>query len=62
VIVDVLMPSAVIDVGEAVIVDCAALAEPTVNVTPAVDVIAEPFNVPETVVLPTVVGEVKRAL
>ena len=62
VIVDVLDPFAVIDVGDAVIVDCATLAAPTVKFTTAVAVIALPLSVPEIVALPTIVGDVSTAL
>ena len=61
-IVDELDPFAVIDVGDAIIVDCATLAAPTVKFTTAVAVIALPFSVPEIVALPTVVGDVSMAL
>ena len=62
VIVDVFDPFAVIDVGDAVIVDCATLAAPTVKLTEPVEVIALPLSVPEIVALPTVVGDVSTAL
>jgi len=62
VMVDVLVPFAVIDVGEAVIVDVAVDAVPTVNVTVASSVIALPFNVPVIVAVPATVDEVKVAV
>jgi hypothetical protein len=62
VIVDVLVPFAVIDVGEATIVDCARLAAPGIKATDAVEVIALPFNVPEIVAPPTLVGDVNTAV
>lgn len=55
-------PFAVMDVGDAVIVDCAMLAAPTVNVTIASSVIEEPFNVPVIVPEPTDVGDVNTAV
>jgi hypothetical protein len=62
VIVDVLVPFAVMDVGDAVIVDCARLAAPAVKVTVAVAVIALPLSVPEIVALPASVGDVNVAV
>jgi hypothetical protein len=62
VIVDVLAPFAMMDVGDAVIVDCARLAEPAVKLTVAVAVIALPLSVPEIVALPATIGDVSTAL
>jgi hypothetical protein len=59
--VEVLVPFAVIDVGEAVIVDVAVDAVPTVNVIVASSVIALPFNVPVIVAVPATVDDVKVA-
>jgi len=60
--VDVLVPFAVMDVGEAVIVDVAVEAVPTVNVTVASSVIALPFSVPVIVAVPATVDDVKVAV
>lgn len=63
VIVDVLVPSAGIEVGDAVICDVAPDAGPgPVNVTVAVSVIDEPFTVPLTVALPGVEADVRVAV
>ena len=58
VMVDVLVPFAVIDAGAAVIVDVDALAAPGANVTVSLSVIAVPPTVPLMVALPAVVDEV----
>ncbi len=62
VMVDVLVPFAVIDVGEAVINDVAVEAVPTVNVTVALSVMELPFNVPVIVAVPVTVDEVNVAV
>ena len=60
--VDVLVPLAVIDVGEAVIVDVTRLAAPGVNATTSLSVIATPPMVPLMVELPAVIDEVNVAV
>jgi hypothetical protein len=62
VIVEVVMPSATIEVGAAVISEVVASAAPGVNVTVAVSVIATAFSVPVIVAVPTVVAEVNVAV
>ncbi len=59
--VEVLVPSAVIELGDAVMVEVEASAAPTVKVTVAVSVMADEFKVPLTVAVPTVV-EVRIAV
>ncbi len=60
--VDVLLPSAVMLVGDAVMVDVVADAGPTVSVTVALSVIDAAFTVPVTVAVPVVVGDVNVAV
>ena len=55
-------PLAVMDVGEAVMVDVAVLAAPGVNATTSLSVIATPPRVPVIVELPAVVEEVNVAV
>jgi hypothetical protein len=62
VIVEVVTPSATIEVGAAVIHEVVASAAPGVNVTVAVSVIATAFNVPVIVAVPVVVAEVSVAV
>ncbi len=62
VIVEVVTPSAVIEVGDAVMVDVAAAAGPGVNVTVALSVMADELTVPVTVAVPVVVAEVNVAV
>ena len=62
VIVDVLLPSAVMLVGDAVIVEVDAAAAPAVSVTVASSVIAAAFTVPVTVAEPVDVGDVRVAV
>lgn len=61
VISDVLAPSAVMDVGDAVIVVVAVLAEPVTKLTVALSVIAVLFNVPVMVAIATMVPDVSVA-
>ncbi len=56
------VPSAVIDVGAAVIKEVDAEAAPAVNITVAISVIAAPLTVPVTVAVPTVADEVSVAV
>ena len=58
-IVEVLDPLAVIDVGEAVIVEVAILPAPGVKVTTSLSVMATPPMVPVIVEFPAVVEDVK---
>jgi len=60
--VDVVTPLAVIDADEAVIVDRTVLAGPGVSATAASSLNVPPSSVPETVAVPTVVGDVKTAV
>ncbi len=62
VIVEVVTPSATIDVGAAVIRDVVASTAPGINVTVAVSVIAAAFTVPVIVAVPVVVAEVSVAV
>jgi len=62
VIVDVLTPSAVMDVGEAVISDVAALAAPGANIIISLSAILEPLIFPVTVAGPATVDEVSIAV
>ena len=62
VIVDVLEPSAVVEVGDAESVDVAAEAAPGMKLTVALSVIDAAFTVPVTVAVPVVVAEVKVAV
>jgi hypothetical protein len=58
----VLVPFAVIDVGEAVMVEVTALAVPATNVTVSLSVMVTPPTVPVMVDVPAVVEEVKVAV
>ena len=60
--VDVDVPSAAIEVGEAVINEVAADAAPVVKLTMTLSVIGVPFTVPVTVAVPVVVAEVSVAV
>ena len=60
--VDVLVPLAVIEVGEAVMVEVAALAVPGMKETISLSVIDTAPSVPVIVDVPVVVAEVKVAL
>jgi hypothetical protein len=60
--VDVLVPFAVIEEGEAVIVDVVALAVPGTKVTFSLSVIDTPPTVPVMVDVPAVVAEVNVAV
>jgi hypothetical protein len=60
--VDVLVPFAVIEEGEAVIVDVVALAVPVVKLTLSLSVMATPPTVPVMVDVPAVVAEVNVAV
>ena len=62
VIVDVLIPLAVMDVGEAVMVEVATLAAPGVKATTSLSVMVTPPIVPVTVEFPAVVEDVKVAV
>jgi hypothetical protein len=62
VMVDVLVPLAVIDEGEAVMVDVVALAVPATNATVSLSVMVTPLTVPVRVDVPAVVEEVNVAL
>jgi hypothetical protein len=62
VIVEVVTPSATIDVGAAVISDVVASAVPGINATVSVSVIATAFSVPVIVAVPVVVAEVRVAV
>jgi hypothetical protein len=62
VIVDVLVPSAVIFVGDAINVVCEALAAPGTNVTVSLSVMVTPPTVPVMVDVPAVVEEVNVAV
>ena len=62
VIVDVLLPSAVMLVGDAEIVDVVADAAPGVRVTVASSVIDAALTVPVTSAVPVVVGDVSVAV
>jgi hypothetical protein len=62
VIVEVLVPSAVMDVGEAVSVDIAVEALPTVKATLPVFASALPFSAAETVAVPATVDDVSVAV
>jgi hypothetical protein len=62
VIKEVLIPSATIEVGVALIVEVTALAVPGVKVTLAVVVTGVPFIVPVTVAVPAVVDEANVAV
>ncbi len=62
VIVEVVAPSATIEVGAAVISDVAGSAGAGSNVTVAVSVIAAAFTVPVIVAVPGAVGEVRVAV
>jgi hypothetical protein len=62
VMVEVLVPFAVIEVGEAVMVEVVALAVPGTNVTVSLSVIVTPPTVPVMVDVPAVVEEVKVAV
>ncbi len=61
-IVEVVTPSATIEVGAAVISDVVASAAPGINVTVAVSVMATAFTVPVIVAVPVVVAEVSVAV
>ena len=61
VIREVLTPSAVMDVGDAVMVVAAVLAEPDTKLTVALSVIAVLFNVAVMVAIATVVPDVSVA-
>ena len=60
--VEVLVPLAVIDVGDAVIVEVVALAAPGTNATVSSSVIDVPPTVPVITELPAVVDEVRVAV
>ena len=62
VIVEVVAPSAIMEVGAAVISDVVASAAPGVNVTVSVSVIDAAFTVPVIVAVPVVVAEVRVAV
>ena len=62
VMVEVVTPSAVIEVGLAVMVEVAGDGAPTVNVTVASSVMADPFRVPVIVALPGAADEVRVAV
>ena len=62
VIVEVLVTFAVIDEGDAVIVEVDALAVPGTNVTVSLSVMATPPTVPVMTELPAVVDEVSVAV
>ncbi len=62
VMVDVLVPLARIEVGEAVMVEVATLAAPGGKATTSSSVIATPLKVPVIVELPEVVEEVNVAV
>jgi hypothetical protein len=62
VIVEVVTPSAIIEVSVAVISDVVASAGAGVKVTVAVSVIATAFSVPVIVAVPAVVPEVSVAV
>ena len=62
VVAEVLVPFAVIDKGDAVMVDADALAAPETNVTVSLSVMATPPTVPVMTELPAVVDEVSVAL
>ena len=61
-IVDVLVPLAVMEDGDAVIVEVVALAEPGTKVTISLSVIDVPPTVPVIVDVPVVVPEVSVAV
>lgn len=60
--VEVVLPSAVIDVGEAVIKEVAGSAPPEIKLTVALSVIAAAFTVPVTIAVPVVTAEVRVAV
>ena len=60
--VDVVVPSAVIDEGDAVISEAVMLAAPTVKSTVALSVMEDPFRVPVTVAVPASVEDVNVAV
>lgn len=60
--IEVLLPLAVIDAGEATIVEVATLAEPGAKVTTSLSVMATPPMVPVTVEFPAAVEDVKVAV
>ena len=62
VMVEVLLPSAVIELGDAEIVEVAGEATPAVKVTVALLVMAAPFRVPVIVAVPGVVEDVSVAV
>ena len=62
VMVEVVAPSAVIVVGEAVINEFPVVAAPGVKVTVALSVIDAAFRVPVTVAVPVVVADVNVAV
>ncbi len=62
VMVEVDVPSAVIDVGAAVMVEVAAEGGAVVKLTVALSVMAAAFSVPVMVAVPTVVAEVSVAV
>jgi hypothetical protein len=62
VIVEVVTPSATIEVGAAVMSDVVASPAPGMNVTVSVSVIASEFTVPVIVAVPVVVAEVSVAV
>jgi hypothetical protein len=62
VMVEVFVPFAVIDVGEAVMVEVNALAVPATNATVSLSVMVTPPTVPVMVDVPAVVEEVKVAV
>ena len=61
-IVEVVTPSAIIEVGTAVMSDVVASAAPGINVTVAVSVIATALTEPVIVAVPVVVAEVSVAV
>jgi hypothetical protein len=62
VMVDVLLPSATIEVGAAVMVEVTGEAAPAVKVTVALLAIAAPFNMPVIVAVPAMVEDVSVAV
>ena len=60
--VEVLVPFAVMEVGEAVMVDVVALATPGTKATTSLSVMATPPTVPVKVEFPVVMDEVKVAV
>ena len=61
-IVDVLVPLAVMEAGDAVIVEVVALAAPGTKLTVSLSVMETPPTVPVIVDVPIVVDEVKIAV